>query len=593
MTRPRITSKALLAAAALASVLAACGGGDSPGATRNDSTAPGTLIQSPPIRVASLNKADLTAQLGATSDGQQLLALAGAPACGIDFHYFQYQTVGAKAEQATASGAIMAPTGGAGCSGPRPIVVYTHGTATSKAFNIANIADPKNPAWQESAMVAAFFAAHGYIVVASNYAGYDTSSLGYHPYLNADQQSKDVIYALQAARKALAAGLPSGVSDNGKLFITGYSQGGHVAMATHRAMQAQGLPVTASAPMSGPYALLAFGDTAVTFSSPGLGGTIYYPMVVNSFQQAYGNIYSSPGDVYSATYASGIDSLIPGPYDFSQLFSAGKLPQFALFNAATPGTGSEPSSGSVQLDALLAAPSSASNPIGALGFGSPYLFNNSLRVAYALDSLALPDGAVPAATTLLPPAADPVQPLRLALKKNDLRGWSPTSPVMLCGGMNDPEVFYAVNTVTMKSLWSPLVGAGLVTVVDVDPTTNGDVARAGQVATVIGTIAAGVLVSEPTAPASKIAADVQAAVVSNAAFSSFFAAPGVPNSPQGVMVLGMASVASQAVALYLSEGVTSPSELAADVGNALFAYYHFPLTQLACEVAAQAFFAHF
>ena len=159
MTRPRITTKALLAAAALASVLAACGGGDSPGATRNDSTAPGTLIQSPPIRVASLNKADLTAQLGATSDGQQLLALAGAPACGIDFHYFQYQTVGAKAEQATASGAIMAPTGGAGCSGPRPIVVYTHGTATSKAFNIANIADPKNPAWQESAMVAAFFAA--------------------------------------------------------------------------------------------------------------------------------------------------------------------------------------------------------------------------------------------------------------------------------------------------------------------------------------------------------------------------------------------------------------------------------------------------
>jgi hypothetical protein len=47
------------------------------------------------------------------------------------------------------------------------------------------------------------FAAEGYIVVAPNYVGYDTSTLGYHPYLNADQQSKDMIDALTAARSAL------------------------------------------------------------------------------------------------------------------------------------------------------------------------------------------------------------------------------------------------------------------------------------------------------------------------------------------------------------------------------------------------------
>jgi len=582
-----------LGAAALAAIaLTSCGGG-SPGARIDNSTAPGTLIESPPIRVASLNAADLTAQLTASAQGQALVQLAGTPTCGVDFHYFHYQTVGGKNEPTTASGAIMAPTGGTGCSGARPILVYTHGTAVTKTYNIANITDSTNEAWQEGAMIGAFFAAHGYIVVASNYAGYDSSPLPYHPYLNADQQSQDVINALAAARTALTNGLPSGDTDNGKLFITGYSQGGHVAMATHRAMEAKGMTVTAAAPMSGPYAMLAFGDAAIAYSSPGLGGTIYYPMIVNSYQQSYGNVYKAPTDVFSATYATGIDTLIPGQYTYTTLVSAGKLPQFAVFDVVTPGTGAEPGTGIPQLDAALARPSAAANPIGNLGFGDPYLFNNSLRIAYALDAVQTPDGFIPAATTLLPPAADPLLGIRLDLKKNDLRGWTPKAPVLLCGGMNDPEVFYKINTLAMKALWSAQVTAGLVNVVDVDPTTNGNPANAGQIATIVGTIAAGVYASEPTAGAAKISADVQTAVLSNAAFSGFFSAPGVPNSTQGVMALEVASVASQATALFLGQGVTDPATLATDVGNGIVANYHFPLTQTACETAAQAYFARF
>jgi hypothetical protein len=580
-------------AAIAAATLSACGGGGS-GATVDNSTTPGTLIESPPIRTASLNATDLTAQLGASDAGKALLAVAGTPTCGVDFHYFHYQTVGGKGEQTTASGAIMAPTGGTGCSGPRPILVYTHGTAVTKTYNLANILDSTNEAWQESAMIGAFFAAHGYIVVASNYAGYDSSPLPYHPYLNADQQSKDVINALTAARKALADGLPSGDTDNGKLFVTGYSQGGHVAMATQRAMEAAGMTVTAAAPMSGPYAMLAFGDAAIAYSNPGLGGTIYYPMIVNSYQQSYGNVYANLTDVFSSTYATGIDTLIPGQYTYTTLVSSGKLPQFAVFDSTTPGQGSEPSTGIPQLDAAMAVPNPATNPIGALGFGNPYLFTNQLRVAYALDAALTPDGFIPTPTTLLPPQADPALGIRLDLKKNDLRGgWSPQAPVMLCGGMNDPEVFYKVNTLAMKAIWSQQVAAGLVTVVDVDPSTNGDPTKSGTLPTLIGTITAGVYASEPTAGAPRISADVQAAVATNAAFASYFSAPGVPNSPQGVMVLGLASVASQATTLYLGQGVTDPTTLATDIGNAVVAEYHFPLTQTACETAAQAFFAHF
>src|SRR5262249_22824353 len=171
--------------------------------------------------------------------------------------HIEYNTTGGAGEKTTASGALLVPTGGTGCSGPRPIVLYAHGTQTDKTADLADIQNTNNA---EGALIAAVFAAHGYIVVASNYAGYATSSLPYHPFLNGDQQSKDMIDALAAGRTALPHTQSSATSDNGKLFITGYSQGGYVAMATHKALQAAGVTVTASAPMSGPYALEAFGD---------------------------------------------------------------------------------------------------------------------------------------------------------------------------------------------------------------------------------------------------------------------------------------------------------------------------------------------
>ena len=146
-------------------------------------------------------------------------------------------------------------------------------------------------------------------MVAPNYAGYDTSKLAYHPYLNADQQSKEMMDALSAARKALP-GLLQPVQDSGKLFIAGYTQGGHVAMATHKAMQAAGQCVTASAPMSGPYAMGAFID-AQFYGNVSFGSTLFTPLLITNYQKACGNIYSSLTDIYEPASASGIDTLLP------------------------------------------------------------------------------------------------------------------------------------------------------------------------------------------------------------------------------------------------------------------------------------------
>jgi hypothetical protein len=339
-----------------------------------------------------------------------------------------------------------------------------------KSFNLAAVGDPTNDAYSESALIGAMFAAQGYIVVAPNYAGYDASTLPYHPYLNADQQSKDMIDALTAARSALGHIFASGTTDNGQLFITGYSQGGHVAMATHKAMQALGLTVTASAPMSGPYAMAAFGD-AVFFGDVNLGSTVFTPLLATSYQQSYQNIYASPSDLFAAPYAAaGVATLLPSLTPLNTLFAQNSLPQTALFSSTAPST----NGASATLDALfptITPPTTpaAEAPLFALGFASTnFLVNNTYRLAYVADAAATPDGAVPTVTTGMPPAS-PTNTLRQAFKANDLRGWSPTAPVLLCGGHADPTVFYPVNTGTVATI---LTANSHVRAIDVDASTG-------------------------------------------------------------------------------------------------------------------------
>jgi len=471
-----------MSAALGAALLCACGSSSQTSAVA-PSTDHGTLAENPPFRIASLNAATFQAELAGTSSGAQLLQITGPPSCGVDFYYVKFWTVGGAGEATESSGALMVPTGAApACSGPRPMVLYAHGTNTDKTLNIADITNTSNT---EGVLIAAMFAARGYIVVAPNYAGYDISTLGYHPFLNAEQQSGEMIDILAAARTALPKTMSAATSDGGKLFITGYSEGGHVAMATQRALEASGATITGAAPMSGPYALEAFGD-AIFFGSVNLGSTVFSPLLSTGYQKAYGNIYGAPSDLYSATYVSGIETLLPSATPINTIFANGLLPETAVFDGTTPVVTVPGNAAlSAELTALLSVPGSPTYPVPpgpetplfAAGFGSPYLINNSYRVSYALDAASNPDGALPPTQRAGAPlaAAAPTQPLRLAFYKNDLRSgsWAPNSPTLLCGGFADPTVFFPVNTGVMATFWSPLVQAGLITVLDVNGTPGG------------------------------------------------------------------------------------------------------------------------
>ena len=337
---------------------------------------------------------------------------AGTEPCQVRLHKMIYDTVGGAGEATKSSGVVMVPYGEHElCSGPRPVMLYAHGTNADSDFDLSKIvADPDNAANNDGVLVLSMYAAQGYIVVAPNYVGYsEDSTLGYHPYLDKVQQSTEMVNALEHFRIHADT---IGANTSSKLFVSGLSAGGNVAMATHEALEAKGETVTASLPISGPYAMLDFIDTLVA-GYVNAGATLFAPMYFTAAQKRE-NIYTEASDLYSSSYDMAEGSL-PRPGGFEAAVLAGVLPPNALFNIDSMPTPTTP------------AP--ALNPVNMNGFGTPFLVSDSFRNAYLVDAATNGDM--------------PQNKLRQALKNDDLRtDWSPSSPVFMCGSESDLTVYH-------------------------------------------------------------------------------------------------------------------------------------------------------
>ena len=125
----------------------------------------------------------------------------------------------------TASGLVSVPVKAAGARSP--VISYQHGTIFKDAEA------PSNHAVAGEAAV--IMASLGYIVVAPDYVGYGVSKGAEHPYLLAAPSAAAVLDLLTAAKSWRRS---QAIADNGQLFLAGYSEGGYVTMAAHRAMQA-------------------------------------------------------------------------------------------------------------------------------------------------------------------------------------------------------------------------------------------------------------------------------------------------------------------------------------------------------------------
>ncbi|MYM81717.1 prolyl oligopeptidase family serine peptidase [Duganella sp. FT50W] len=374
---------------------------------------------------------DANVELGST--------ITSTPTCGVTVYTVKYHTIDSAAADTEASAAIYVPSGAnPACQGGRPVMLYAHGTSVQKSYDMAKLSA------NEPLLIAGMFAGQGYIVVAPNYVGYAGSNAGYHPYLDAEQQSADMIDALRAAR-----GVFGSISANAssRLMVSGYSQGGFVAMATQRAMQtkhASEFAPTAVAPLSGPYALTLFGD-GIFGGAPSTGSAGFLPMLLSAGQRAGAGLYASSADVYEPKYASGIESLLPGTQSLGSLAAAGLLPNDVLFAA----------------DSLPQVSGYASF------FGADHLIKTSYRNSYLADLQANPCNAGSAA----PLSCKPAHALRKWLQKNDLRSYTPNVPMFLCGGDADPVVPYTNTSATAAYFRAQNVAGLNLTVLNLEDTS--------------------------------------------------------------------------------------------------------------------------
>ena len=212
----------------------------------------------------------------------------------VETYKVVYNTVDGLGEPTIASGAFCIPIS-EDCSN-FPMAVYEHGTSLRK------VDVPSNDV--QETYIGKIFAAGGFNVVLPDYIGMGDSP-GLHPYCHGATEATATIDMIRAVREAESLGMiPGMTTDNGELFLTGYSQGGHAAMATHKYIEENDMltefNVLASAPCSGPYEITgAMADTilAASYSKPG-----YIVYMLAGYQSIYGNLYNDYSDILRSPY---------------------------------------------------------------------------------------------------------------------------------------------------------------------------------------------------------------------------------------------------------------------------------------------------
>ena len=208
---------------------------------------------------------------------------------GADRYRVTYETMGLDGNPTVASGLVCLPDN---LTKRYPVVCYQHGTSSTDSEV------PSNLGFDATFPIA--LCGKGYVALAPDYLGLGIST-GIHPYVHA---ASEAWVAVDLLRAAIDFAAQKDVAVNEQVFVTGYSQGGHAAMALHRMLElelADEFTVTASAPMSGPYSIgevmrdLIF--SGEEYSRPG-----YLINTLVSYQHVYGDLFSTLDEAFKPEY---------------------------------------------------------------------------------------------------------------------------------------------------------------------------------------------------------------------------------------------------------------------------------------------------
>jgi S-formylglutathione hydrolase FrmB len=233
-----------------------------------------------------------------------MLASAGATVeakHGVRAAALGYATHDVLARPSRASGLIAVPLD---VGGARDVVVWLHGTSVNRNDV------PSHPADLTSKLLAALFASAGFVFVAPDYLGLGVEGEGPHPYLHARSEAS----ASQDMRRAMRDVAPDALGGTAtrRLFLTGFSQGGHAALALQRDLEAAAespFDVAACAPVAGPYNLSAV-TVPVVYGRPGVNTCGYLGYLLTAYRVRYG-IYDAPDEVFVEPY----DRIAPPLFD--------------------------------------------------------------------------------------------------------------------------------------------------------------------------------------------------------------------------------------------------------------------------------------
>ena len=152
------------------------------------------------------------------------------PVDGVVYYRIDYQTVDHRGLPVVSSGLLALPTNAAG---ELKLVSYQHGTI----FDDRDAPSRLNSC-SEAEAVASVFVLNGFAAAMADYVGLG-ERVGFHPYFYAENAAADCDNFLKAVGEFLAwrALRPAG----GRVYIAGFSQGGHAALALQRRLESPGV----------------------------------------------------------------------------------------------------------------------------------------------------------------------------------------------------------------------------------------------------------------------------------------------------------------------------------------------------------------
>jgi len=234
------------------------------------------------------------------------------PEYDVHAYYVLYSTVDGRGDSTVASGLCLVPD--TDTCNFFPLISYQHGTIMKKSDVPSRL--------NGESLIGQIFCSLGNITLCPDYIGLGDSP-GLHPYCHAQSEATATVDFIRAARQFLNDSLQ--MYDNGQVFLTGYSQGGHATMAAHKYIEDNNLlseiQVVASAPCSGPYDISG-AQAEMIFNTPDYGSPAYLVYILFAYNDVYQNIFSIPSDVLKTPYDITIPPYLNGNFSHSQMNNA-------------------------------------------------------------------------------------------------------------------------------------------------------------------------------------------------------------------------------------------------------------------------------